>query len=87
VGEAVVSFNKAVRAVRDNYDRSGGRRKNRKGTAQNSGTFRTARDIMPERIDALGVDPTAVLFGQNLVAENPGATINVGDEIEVIDSY
>ncbi|MBA2378871.1 MAG: MOSC domain-containing protein [Blastocatellia bacterium] len=27
-----------------------------------------------------------VLFGQNLIAENPGGVINVGDEVEVLES-
>ena len=47
-------------------------------------TFRSARDVMPERIDALGLGPNAVIFGQNLVAESAGATIRVGDTVEVV---
>lgn len=48
-------------------------------------TFRMAKHVMPDRLDALGLAETAVLFGTNLIPENPGVTINVGDELEVID--
>jgi uncharacterized protein len=47
-------------------------------------TFRRARDVMADRCEQLGVDPAAVLFGQNLVAETAGAAIRVGDTVEVI---
>ena len=46
--------------------------------------YRMAKDVMPERYESLGVGPNAVLFGQNLVAETPGAVIKVGDQIEII---
>ena len=48
-------------------------------------SYRMAKDVMPGKFEALGVGANAVLFGQNLVAENAGATIKVGDRIEVID--
>ncbi len=50
-------------------------------------TYRMAKDVMPERIADLGLNETAVLFGQNLIGESIGQSIRVGDEIEVIDSY
>ncbi|HRI03695.1 MAG TPA: MOSC domain-containing protein [Pyrinomonadaceae bacterium] len=48
-------------------------------------TYRMAKDIVPDRYEALGVGANAVLFGQNLITETPGATINVGDEIVVLN--
>lgn len=48
-------------------------------------SYRMAKDVIPDLYDSLGVGPNAVLFGQNLIAENSGAVINVGDEIEVIE--
>ena len=48
-------------------------------------SYRMARDVMPERYDSLGVAPTAVLFGQNLIAESIGSTIRVGDEVKILD--
>ena len=48
-------------------------------------TYRVAKNVMPDRWEQLGVTPNAVIFGQNLIAEMTGVTINVGDEIEVID--
>lgn len=47
-------------------------------------TYRMAKDVMPECLDSLGLLPTVVLFGQNLIAETPGASIRVGDEVEII---
>ena len=39
---------------------------------------------MPDRIERLGVGPTAVLFGQNLIPEQMGANISVGDAVDVM---
>ena len=50
-------------------------------------TYRLAKDVIPDRYESFGMSPTAVLFGQNLVAESIGATINVGDEVEILESY
>ncbi len=47
-------------------------------------TYRMAKDIIPDRYEALGVGANAVLFGQNLIAETPGEQINVGDHIELL---
>lgn len=47
-------------------------------------TYRMAKEVMPERYEALGLNATAVLFGQNLIPETPGVTIRVGDAVEVI---
>lgn len=50
-------------------------------------TYRLAKDVISDRYESFGMSPTAVLFGQNLVAESIGATINVGDEVEILESY
>ena len=42
-------------------------------------TYRQAKMVMPDRLEAFGVPGNAVLFGQNLVNESPGATLKVGD--------
>lgn len=47
-------------------------------------TYRMAKDVMPDRYESLGLNATAVLFGQNLVPETPGATIKVGDKVTVL---
>lgn len=49
-------------------------------------TYRLAKDVMPERLESLGVTPNAVLFGQNLIPETPGATIDVGDEVKILST-
>jgi hypothetical protein len=43
--------------------------------------------VMPERIENLGLSENAVLFGQNLVCENPGATVRIDDRVEVLESF
>jgi uncharacterized protein YcbX len=48
-------------------------------------SYRMAKDVIPDTYDSLGVGPNAVLFGQNLIAETIGATIRVGDRVEIID--
>lgn len=50
-------------------------------------TYRLAKDIIPDRYELFGMSPTAVCFGQNLIAESIGSTINVGDKVEVIEIY
>ncbi|HEV7701786.1 MAG TPA: MOSC N-terminal beta barrel domain-containing protein [Pyrinomonadaceae bacterium] len=50
-------------------------------------TYRQARMVMPERIENLGLSENAVLFGQNLVCENPGATVRIDDRVEVLESF
>ena len=47
--------------------------------------FRLAKDIFPENYESFGLDKNAVLFGQNLVAENYGEMIKIGDEVEILD--
>ncbi|MFT3745783.1 MAG: MOSC domain-containing protein [Pyrinomonadaceae bacterium] len=47
-------------------------------------SYRMAKEVIPDRIEAFGMSETAVLFGQNLVAETPGVSIRVGDEVKVI---
>ena len=86
-GEAVFRSTKPCeRCVITTIDQSAGE-KTGKEPLKTLATFRTARDVMPDRVDALGVDPAAVIFGQNLIAENPGATVRVGDEMTVVESF
>ncbi|MEQ1641896.1 MAG: MOSC N-terminal beta barrel domain-containing protein [Pyrinomonadaceae bacterium] len=48
-------------------------------------SYRMAQHAIPDTYESLGMNATAVLFGQNLVGESFGATINVGDEVSVIE--
>jgi uncharacterized protein YcbX len=48
-------------------------------------SYRMARDVIPAQYESMGVGETAVLFGQNLVPENPGATVRPGDQVSVIE--
>lgn len=50
-------------------------------------SYRQAKDVIPDRFESFGMNATAVLFGQNLIGESIGATINVGDEVVAIESY
>jgi hypothetical protein len=47
-------------------------------------SFRMAKTVMPNEYEMLGVNATAVLFGQNLIAETVGTTVSVGDPVEVL---
>lgn len=47
--------------------------------------YRMAKDVFPNNFDSLDLNANAVLFGQNLVAENPGGKIKLGDEVRVLE--
>ena len=48
-------------------------------------TFRKASDVRPVGYERFGHGPTSVLFGENLIPENPGAVVSLGDEVEVLE--
>lgn len=48
-------------------------------------SYRMAQHVIPDTFESLGMTATAVLFGQNLIAESIGATIKAGDEVSVIE--
>lgn len=47
-------------------------------------SYRMAKNVIPDTYETLGVGATAVLFGQNLIAETPGGTIRTGDVVEIV---
>lgn len=47
--------------------------------------YRMAKDVFPNSLEHLDLGANAVLFGQNLVAENFGKKVKVGDKIEVLE--
>jgi uncharacterized protein len=48
-------------------------------------TFRMAKDVFPAAYEFFEHKPTGVLFGENLIPENPGAELRIGDRVEVIE--
>lgn len=48
-------------------------------------SFRMAKDAFPNTFEALGQTANAVLFGENLIPDNPGASIKLGDEVVVLE--
>jgi uncharacterized protein len=46
--------------------------------------YRLAKQLFPATYANFGLNGSAVLFGQNLVAENFGETVKVGDSLEVL---
>lgn len=46
--------------------------------------YRKASQVMPGTYGAMGIGKNDVLFGQNLVPENVGEVIRVGDRIEIL---
>ena len=49
-------------------------------------SFRMAKDVFPDSHESLGQTANAVLFGENLIPENPGVSIRLGDEVEVLET-
>jgi uncharacterized protein YcbX len=47
--------------------------------------YRKAQQVMPDAYAAMGMGGNDVLFGQNLVPENVGEPIRVGDGVEVLE--
>ncbi|HVF47818.1 MAG TPA: MOSC N-terminal beta barrel domain-containing protein [Pyrinomonadaceae bacterium] len=50
-------------------------------------TYRKASQVIPDRYESYILPANSVLFGQNLIPETPGVTIQVGDAVEVIERY
>jgi uncharacterized protein len=48
--------------------------------------YRLAKQVFPSTYADLDLSENAVLFGQNLVAENFGKTVKVGDIVEILTS-
>lgn len=48
-------------------------------------TFRMAKQAFPDTYEAFRLTPNSVVFGENLIPENPGGTINVGDRVEILE--
>ena len=46
--------------------------------------YRLAKNVFPAEYESLDLNENAVLFGQNLIAENNGNTIKIGDKVEVL---
>ncbi|MEQ1604657.1 MAG: MOSC N-terminal beta barrel domain-containing protein [Pyrinomonadaceae bacterium] len=85
VGDAVFRATKpCARCVITTVDQSRGEFDG-KEPLKTLASYRMAKEVIPDRIEAFGISENAVLFGQNLVAENPGVSIRVGDEVEVIN--
>jgi uncharacterized protein YcbX len=49
-------------------------------------SFRQAKDVFPNSYEKLGQTANAVLFGENLIRENPGTSVRIGDEVEVLET-
>src|SRR5436190_8267854 len=47
--------------------------------------FRMAKQVFPNDYEAFGLTPNSVVFGENLIPENPGGTINLGDAVEILE--
>ena len=49
-------------------------------------SYRMAKDVFPKSYESLGHTATGVLFGENLIPENPGSTLRIGDMVTVIEN-
>lgn len=85
VGDAVFRVAKpCARCVMPTIDQATGEFDG-KEPSKTLASFRMAKEVFPETFEAYGINPTAVLFGENLIPENPGVSVRVGDEVEVLE--
>ena len=49
-------------------------------------TFRRPRQVYPETFASYGFQGNEVLFGTNLIPENPGGFLRVGDEVQALET-
>ncbi|MFV0388238.1 MAG: MOSC domain-containing protein [Pyrinomonadaceae bacterium] len=48
-------------------------------------TYRRSRDVIPDAFEEFGLGRNDVLFGQNLVAENFGGVVKLGDDVKILE--
>jgi len=48
-------------------------------------TFRMAKQAFSDTYEAFQLKPNSVVFGENLIPENPGGAITVGNTVEVLE--
>ena len=46
--------------------------------------YRLAKNVFPNNFESFGSDKNAVLFGQNLIAENFGEMVKIGDDVKIL---
>lgn len=86
VGEAVFRVAKpCARCVMTTVDQDRGQFDG-KDPLKTMATFRMAKQVFPETYEKYGQTANAVLFGENLIPENPGVAVRVGDEVSVIET-
>jgi len=84
VGDAVFRVTKpCARCVMTTIDQSAGVAEGPE-PLRTLASYRMAKMVIPDRLAAYGMSETAVLFGQNLIAETWDIPIAVGDEVEVV---
>jgi Uncharacterized Fe-S protein len=85
IGEAIFRVPKpCARCVMTTVDQAAGEFDG-KEPLKTLANFRMAKDVFPGKFELLGQTANAVLFGENLIPDNPGASIKLGDEIEVLE--
>lgn len=85
IGESIFRVAKpCARCVMTTVDQSKGEFDG-KEPLKTMASYRLGQQVHPGRFESLGQTATAVLFGENLIPENPGGVIRVGDPIEVLE--
>jgi uncharacterized protein YcbX len=85
VGEAIFRVVKpCARCVMTTVDQATGEFDG-KEPLETLASFRMAKTVFPDSFESLGQTANAVLFGENLIPDNPGASIKIGDAIEVLE--
>lgn len=87
IGETIFRSTKpCARCVITTIDQSKGESAGKEPLKTLAG-YRMAKDVMPSRLERLGLDRTAVLFGQNLIVETVDGTIKIGDSVEILETF
>jgi len=86
VGEAIFRVAKpCARCVMTTVDQTRGEFDG-KDPLKTMATFRMAKDAFPTTYESFDQKPNAVLFGENLIPENPGAIVRLGDPVEILET-
>lgn len=85
IGKTIFRATKpCARCVITTIDQSNGEF-NGKEPLKTLAAYRTAKRVFPDSFEKLDLNENAVLFGQNLVAENFGEEIKIGDKLEILE--
>lgn len=86
IGETIFRVAKpCARCVITTIDQAAGRFDG-KEPLKTLASYRMAKHAFPTSFESFGHEATGVLFGENLIPENPGSTLRPGDPVEILET-